>query len=115
MFITEVERQLDRKVKIITSDRGGDFYGIYDETRQHPGLFAKLLQKLGIIAQYTTLGSPWQNGVVERCNRTYMETVKSMMSHANLPISMWMDALRTAVYILNRVPSKAVPNTPFEL
>ena len=41
--------------------------------------------------------------------------VRSMMSHANLPISLWMDALRTAVYILNRVPSKAVPKTPFEL
>ena len=41
--------------------------------------------------------------------------VRSMMSYANLPISLWMDALRTAVYILNRVPSKAVPKTPFEL
>ena len=115
VFITEVERQLDRKVKIIRSDRGGEFYGRYDETGQHPGPFAKLLQKLGIVAQYTTPGSPWQNGVAERRNRTYMEMVRSMMSHANLPISLWMDALRTAVYILNRVPSKAVPKTPFEL
>ncbi|KAG7564376.1 Ribonuclease H-like superfamily [Arabidopsis suecica] len=114
-FITEVERQLDRKVKIIRSDRGGEFYGRYDETGQHPGPFAILLQKLGIIAQYTTPGSPWQNGVAERRNRTYMGMVRSMMSHANLPISLWMDALRTAVYILNRVPSKAVPKTPFEL
>ena len=115
MFITEVERQLERKVKIIRSDRGGEFYGRYDETGQHPGPFARLLQKLGIVAQYTTPGSPWQNGVAERRNRTYMEMVRSMMSHANLPISLWMDALRTAVYILNRVPSKAIPKTPFEL
>uniref|UniRef100_A0A1J3K4I8 Retrovirus-related Pol polyprotein from transposon TNT 1-94 n=2 Tax=Noccaea caerulescens TaxID=107243 RepID=A0A1J3K4I8_NOCCA len=114
-FITEAERQLDRKVKIIRSDRGGEFYGRYDETGQHPGPFAKLLQKLGIVAQYTTPGSPWQNGVAERRNRTYLEMVRSMMSHANLPKSLWMDALRTAVYILNRVPSKAVPKTPFEL
>ena len=101
MFITEVERQLERKVKIIRSDRGGEFYGRYDETGQHPGPFARLLQKLGIVARYTTPGSPWQNGVAERRNRTYMEMVRSMMSHANLPISLWMDALRTAVYILN--------------
>lgn len=43
VFITGVERQSDRKVKIIRSDRGGEFYGRYDETGQHPGAFAKLL------------------------------------------------------------------------
>ncbi|KAJ9535138.1 hypothetical protein OSB04_un001784, partial [Centaurea solstitialis] len=114
-FITEVERQLEKKVKIIRSDRGGEFNGRYDETGQHPGPFAKLLEKLGIAAQYTTPGSPWQNGVAERRNRTLLEMVRSMMSHANLPVSLWTYALRMAVYILNRVPSKAVPKTPFEL
>ncbi|KAJ9565087.1 hypothetical protein OSB04_001053 [Centaurea solstitialis] len=109
-FITEVERQLEKR-----SDRGGEFYGRYDETGQHPGPFAKLLEKLGIAAQYTTPGSPWQNGVAERRNRTLLEMVRSMMSHANLPVSLWTYALRMAVYILNRVPSKAVPKTPFEL
>ena len=44
-----------------------------------------------------------------------MEMVRSMMSHSSLPISMWMYALRTAMYLLNRVPSKAVSKTPFEL
>ena len=41
--------------------------------------------------------------------------VRSMMSKSNLPVSLWMHALMTAVHILNRVPSKAVPKTPFEL
>ena len=50
MYITEVERQLERKVKIIRSDRGGDYYGKYDESRQCPGPFAKLLEKYGICA-----------------------------------------------------------------
>ena len=36
VYITEVERQLDRKVKIIRSDRGGEYYGKYDETGQCP-------------------------------------------------------------------------------
>ena len=31
------------------------------------------------------------------------------------PISFWGDALMTATYILNRVPSKSVPTTPYEL
>jgi len=55
-------------VKIIRYDRGGEYYGRYDETRQHLGSFAKLLQKRGICAQYTMSGIPQQNGVSERRN-----------------------------------------------
>ena len=32
VYINEVERQLDRKVKIVRSDRGGEYYGRYDES-----------------------------------------------------------------------------------
>ena len=41
--------------------------------------------------------------------------VRSMISHSSLPESLWGEALKTAVYILNRVPSKAVAKTPYEL
>jgi len=37
------------------------------------------------------------------------------MAQANLPISFWGDALLTAAYVLNRVPSKYVASTPYEL
>ena len=51
-FITEVERQLGRKVKIIRSVRGGEYYGIYDENGQHPGPFSKFHEKHDICTQY---------------------------------------------------------------
>eukprot|EP00261_Vitis_vinifera_P037732 XP_019078975.1 PREDICTED: uncharacterized protein LOC109123503 [Vitis vinifera] len=35
--------------------------------------------------------------------------------NSKLPKFLWTEALKTAVYILNRVPTKAVPKTPFEL
>lgn len=38
-----------------------------------------------------------------------------MLSSSNLPKSLWTEALKMAMYILNRVPTKAVPKTPFEL
>ena len=60
-------------------------------------------------------GSPDQNGVAERRNRTLVDMVRSMLSNSNLPKFLWIDALKTTVYILNRVPTKAVPKTPFEL
>ena len=60
-------------------------------------------------------GTSSQNGVAERGNRTLKDMVRSMISHSSLSNSLWGEALKTAVYILNRVPSKAVNKTPYEL
>ncbi|KAF7113365.1 hypothetical protein RHSIM_RhsimUnG0133700 [Rhododendron simsii] len=38
-----------------------------------------------------------------------------MMVQADLPKSFWGDALLTAAYVFNRVPSKSVSSTPYEL
>jgi len=69
----------------------------------------------GIARQLTIPYTPQQNGVAERRNRTLFDMVRSMMAQANLPISFWGDVLLTAAYILNRVPSKFVSSTPYEL
>ena len=44
-----------------------------------------------------------------------MDMVQSMLSNFNLPKFLWTDALKKTVYILNRVSTKVVPKTPFEL
>jgi len=38
-----------------------------------------------------------------------------MICHSTLPESLWGEALKTAAYILNRVPTKADTKTPYEL
>ena len=53
--------------------------------------------------------------VLERCNPTLMDMLRSMLSYSSLPLSLWMYALKINMYLLNRVPSKAVPKKPFEL
>ncbi|KAF7831918.1 Retrovirus-related Pol polyprotein from transposon TNT 1-94 [Senna tora] len=60
-------------------------------------------------------GSPDTNGVAERRNRTLLDMVRSMISNSKLPIFLWREALKIAVYIQNRVPTKAVSKTPFEI
>jgi len=102
-------------VRVVRYDRGGEYYRRYDEIRQHPSPFAKLLQKHNICAQYTMPNIPQQIGVSKRCNRTLMDMVKSMLSNLTLPVSLWMYALKMTMYLLNRISSKAVPKTPFEL
>ena len=59
VFINEVERQLDKKVKMVMFDKGHGYYKKHNETRQCPGQFAKFLEKRGIYclihnARYTT-------------------------------------------------------------
>lgn len=60
-------------------------------------------------------GTPQRNGVAERSNHTLMKMVRSMMSNSSLPSPLWINTLRTAMYLLNRAPSKVVPNTHFKL
>ena len=42
-------------MKVVRSDRGGEYYGKFNESRQCPGPFAKFLESRGIFAQYTIL------------------------------------------------------------
>jgi transposase InsO family protein len=99
----------------VRSDRGGEYYGKHATYGQISGFFARYLQENGIVAQYSMSCEPQQNGVAERRNRTLMDMVRSMLSYSDLPVKLWMEALKTAVHILNRVPSKSVPKTPYEL
>jgi len=59
--------------------------------------------------------TPQQNGVAERKNRTIVEMASSILQSKDLPKQYWAEAVNTAVYILNRSPTKAVLNkTPYE-
>ncbi|KAM2808794.1 hypothetical protein PS2_043635 [Malus domestica] len=105
IFKNEVEKQLNLVIKIVRSDRGGEYFGRYTEAGQQKGPFAYYLEQQGIVAQYTTPGTPQQNGVAERRNRTLMGMVRSLISRSKLPGFLWGEALKTANYILNRVDS----------
>ena len=53
-FKAEVELQLNKRIKSVRSDRGGEYYGRYDGSgEQRPGPFAKYLEDCGIVPQYT--------------------------------------------------------------
>ena len=64
---------------------------------------------------HTTPYSPQQNGVVERQNQTMVGMARSMMKAKSIPARFWGEAVTTAVFILNRTPTKALKGvTPFE-
>ena len=53
----------------------------------------------------TIPGTPQQNGVAQRMNRTLNEQARSMRLHARLPKTFWADAISTVTYLINRRPS----------
>ena len=115
VFKDEVEKQYEKQIRIVRTDRGGKYYGRYTEDGQEQGPFAMFLQQNRIVSQYTMPNSLDQNGEAERRNRTLLDMVRSMLSRSKLPKSLWIESLKTTTYILNRVPTKVVPKTSFKL
>ena len=50
VFKAEIENQCGKHIKIVRSDRSGEYYGKYIENGQAPGAFVKFLQENGIVA-----------------------------------------------------------------
>ncbi|XP_077223435.1 uncharacterized protein LOC143857048 [Tasmannia lanceolata] len=73
-FKNEVENQLNKKIKTLRSDRGGEY--LSDE-------FKDYLKKNRMVSQWTPPSTPELNGVSERRNRTLLGMVRSMMSFAH--------------------------------
>ena len=59
--------------------------------------------------------TPQHNGISEMRNRTLLDMVRCMLINPLLPELLWGEALKNTAYILNQVPSKSVPKTPYEL
>ncbi|GJX19224.1 putative zinc finger, CCHC-type containing protein [Tanacetum coccineum] len=114
-FKAKVENQLDHKSKVVGSDKGCEYYGRHTDVGQAPRSFFDFCKDHGIINQYTMSGTPKQNGVAKGSNPTLMDMFHSMLANSNRPEFLWTEALKTTVHILNTVPSKSVPKTPYEI
>ena len=105
-FVAKVENKHEKGLKTFRTDRGREY--LSDQ-------FKEFYEEKGILRHLTIPRSSQQNGVAEMMNKTLLDMTRSMMAQANLPISFLGDALLTAAYILNRVPSQFVSSTPYEL
>ena len=69
IFKALVENRTRCKLKCIRSDRGGEFID-YE--------FANLCNEYGIKQQFTIAGTPQQNGVAERQNRSVQKIARAL-------------------------------------
>ena len=105
IYKAEVENQLERKIKRLRSDRGGEYFS---------NVFDEFCEEHGIIHERTPPYSPQSNGVAERKNRTLTDLVNAMLDTAGLSKAWWGEALLTSCHVLNRVPNKDKEKTPYE-
>ena len=63
------------------------------------------LLKHGIISQTFCVGTPQQNGIVERKYRHLLNVVCALRFHANLSLSFWGEYILTAAYLINLTPT----------
>ena len=102
LYKNEVENQLNKKIKVVRSDRGGEYVSP----------FAEFCSQHGIRHEFTAPYSPQQNGIAESKNRTLKEMANAMLISSGLNQNMWGEAILSANYLLNKIPRKEKEETP---
>ncbi len=87
-FVTEIERQIDYKVKRLWFDDGGE----YDNKKAKDWL-----KSVGIQWKPTVAYTPKQNKVSERLNRTLMDCICLILHGSNLDMSAWGEVGSTVI------------------
>jgi transposase InsO family protein len=98
-FLQMIKTQFNTVVRAIRSGNGGEYIS--------DGFCSQLNQK-GILQQLSCPYTPEQNGVAERKNRHIMSIVRCLLSGMHVPKSYWHMAVLTAVYLINRTPSRVL-------
>jgi transposase InsO family protein len=105
-FQSAAETERSVKLKSVRSDRGGEFTS---------NAFNSYCEDHGIKHFLTAPYTPQQNGVLERRNQTVVGMARSLLKTMGMPSKFWGEVVSTAVYLLNRSPTKSVKGmTPFE-
>jgi hypothetical protein len=106
-FLAWAETQTSERLLALHSDCGGEYIS---------RALKSILDEKGIEHKLTMPGSPQQNGVAERWNRTILDKTRSMLHGAGLSLGFWELAVDSAVHIYNRTPARLLGwRTPHEL
>ena len=87
-YKAEVENQLNKKIKRIRSNKGGEYV-----------LFNKYCVREGIIHEITPPYSPESNGVAKRKNITLKEIMNAMLISFSAPNNLWGETLLIVCFL----------------
>nr|GEZ42844.1 hypothetical protein [Tanacetum cinerariifolium] len=106
-FIKKTQVNLQLQVQRVRTDNGTEFKN---------KTLAKFFDEVGLTQQFSAARTPQQNGVVERRNRTLVKAARTMLTFANLPSFLWVEAIAITFFTQNRsIIHKRFDKTPYEL
>ena len=107
-FVEMVQTQYHASVQTIRSDNAFELGSSHEAT-----IF--FLSK-GIVHQSSCVGTPQQNGVVERKHKHLLKTARALLFQSGLPLKYWEECVLAATYLINRFPSKVLKgSSPYQL
>lgn len=105
-FKEATKAESGKRVRCLRTDNGGEYTS---------NEFFKFLREYRIRHQYTYANTPQQNGVAEKKNIHFAEICRSMSHAKNVPGRFWAETMRTAAYVINRLPQQRLCFlSPFE-
>ena len=104
-LIVQFEVKSGYQVQELHSDNGSEF--VNEKTRL-------LFLKERIIHETSAPRTPQQNGRIEREMGSITNVARTLLRASALPDSLWDEAVLTACYLRNRLPTKRSSLTPFE-
>ncbi|CAI7836070.1 unnamed protein product [Closterium sp. NIES-54] len=107
-WLAVTERQTQKSVLMLRSDRGGGFLG-----KQ----FTYFVNGNGIVHDLTCPNTPQQNGMAEREMRMVVESVRTMLLHMGVQHHWWHLAIQQAVLVRNYLERSTLQpgTTPYQL
>ena len=98
-FYAEIQTQFNISIRVLRSDNAREYFSTP---------FTSFMSQHGIIHQSSCAHTPQQNGVAERKNRHLVETARTLLLHSNVHFRFWGNAVLTACYLINRMPSSVL-------
>jgi hypothetical protein len=105
-FINLTETQTGRKVKLLRTDKGGEFIS---------SALGNWLSGKGIQHIVTPPDAHTQNGRVERAHLTLANDMRTLLIDSQLPERFWAEAIAYASYNRNRVMVNSAGKTPEDI
>ncbi|KAK4406722.1 Retrovirus-related Pol polyprotein from transposon RE2 [Sesamum angolense] len=104
-FYNEIYTQFSVNIRILRTDNALEFV---------QKSVSDFCNSKGILHQTSCPYTSQQNGVAERKHRHLLDVARTIMTHMHVPKSYWGDAVLTACYLINRMPSTVLHgDTPY--
>ncbi|RVW75295.1 Retrovirus-related Pol polyprotein from transposon TNT 1-94 [Vitis vinifera] len=106
-FHSMVQNQFGVKIKSFRIDNAKDYFN---------QILSPYFQSQGILHDSSCVNTPQQNGVAKRKNGYLLNTTRALLFQGNVPKFYWGEAVLTATYMINRIPSRVLDNkSPVEI